>query len=123
MWPFKKRQAAESQHLSSEAVLYSQLDVTESFGGNLDLKAGDWVATIPLNSMIDNPESSGLPPVNASADEIFGIASRLSSLRESFPDLKDGVYCAVCHIANVDISKLRTPCPKCGRDLLKFGWD
>jgi hypothetical protein len=57
------------------------------------------------------------------ADEIYRVASRLSALRESIPIPNDGVYCPVCHIANIDLGRLRTPCPQCGRALLKFGWD
>jgi hypothetical protein len=43
-----------------------------------------------------------------------------NALRELIPSA--GVYCPVCHIANVDLGRLRTPCPQCGRPLLKFGW-
>ena len=51
------------------------------------------------------------------------VASKLSQVRESIPIPNDGVYCPICHIANIELAKLRTPCPKCGRALLKFGWD
>jgi hypothetical protein len=76
-----------------------------------------------LNATRENPESVGLPSLAADADEIYRIASALSAIRESLPLERDGVYCPVCHIANIDRSKLRTPCPKCGRALLQFGWD
>lgn len=65
----------------------------------------------------------GLPPVGADADEVYEVAAKLSALRESFPVRDDGVYCPVCHVANVDLGRLQTPCPRCGRPLLKFGWD
>jgi len=123
MWPFKKRQSVKIPPLPPKPLSFSQVDTSERFDDNLNLKAEDWITTIPLNSIVDNPESMGLPPLNAGADEIYKVALSLSRLRESMPDLNDGVYCAVCHIANVDIAKLRTRCPKCGRDLLKFGWD
>jgi hypothetical protein len=123
MWPFKKRQPVEAQPSLTESLTFSQVDYTERFDDDSNLKPEDWITTIPLSSGIKNPESMGLPPVKASADEIYKIASNLSRMRESIPNLNDGVYCAVCHLANVDIAKLRTPCPKCGRELLQFGWD
>ena len=64
----------------------------------------------------------GLPSVHASEEEVYEVASKLSLFRESIPIPNDGVYCPICHIANIDLAKLRTPCPKCGRALLKFGW-
>jgi hypothetical protein len=65
----------------------------------------------------------GMPAVDTSADEVYKAADRLSRHRESISIPNDGVYCPVCHIANTQLAKLRTPCPKCGRPLLKFGWD
>ena len=47
----------------------------------------------------------------------------MSELRESILISSDGVYSPVCHIANVDLCKLRTPCPQCRRGLLTFSWD
>lgn len=123
MWPFKKKQSAKAQRIPPGQISYSQLDTTERFNDNLNLKPDDWIATIPLNKITKNPESMGLPTVSASDEEIYEVASKLSRLRETIPIPNDGVYCAICHMANVDISRLRTPCPKCGRDLLKFGWD
>jgi hypothetical protein len=122
MWPFKKKKPAV-QAASLEQISYSQLDITERFGDNLSLTEGDWITTSPLNSAVPNPQSVGLPPVGASDDEVYRIAERLSSIRESIPIPDDGVYCPICHIANVALSRLRTPCPKCGRELLKFGWN
>ena len=123
MWPFKKKQKLEAEPLPPGPISYSQVDTTERFGDNRKLGPNEWISTIPLNSITQNPESMGLPAVDADVDEVFEIASRLSHLRESISIPDDGVYCAVCHIANIDITKLRKPCPHCGRELLKFGWD
>ena len=117
MWPFSKKKAP------MDAISYSQADITEAFGDNERLGPDDWITTVPLNATTKNPESTGLPRVDAGADETYRVASKLSELRESIPIPNDGVYCPVCHIANVDLGKLRTPCPRCGRALLKFGWD
>ena len=106
-----------------DGMSYSQADITKAFNDNERLGPGDWIATVPLSAETENPESMGLPPVGAGADEVYRVASRLSELRESIPSPNDGVYCPVCHIANVELGKLRTPCPQCGRALLKFGWD
>jgi hypothetical protein len=122
MWPFKKKKEVP-QPLPPGQISYSQLDITERFGDNLSLTADDWISTSPLNSGVADPQSMGLPPVGASDDEVYPVAERLSRIRESVPIPNDGVYCPICHIANVELSRLRTPCPKCGRPLLKFGWD
>ena len=123
MWPFKKKQTPKAESLAPGSISFSQVDTTERFGDNLRLAPDEWIATIPLNTINENPESMGLPAVGATANEVFQIASRLSRLRESIPIPNDGVYCAICHIANIHIAKLRTPCPQCGKELLKFGWD
>lgn len=121
MWPFNKRPKATTQTIPPGEISYSQLDITESFGDNFRLKPEDWIETIPLNKTTSN--GRGLPPVDASEETVYEIASRLSTLRESVPIPNDGVYCPVCHVANIELSRLRTPCPKCARPLLKFGWD
>jgi hypothetical protein len=121
MWPFKKKQTPQT--LPPGPISYSQLDITENFGDNLSLAADDWISTSPLNSRVPDPQSGGLPPVGASADEVYRIATELSRIRECLPIPSDGVYCPICHIANVELKRLRSPCPKCGRELLKFGWD
>ena len=121
MWPFKKKKARQS--VPSQQISFSQVDYTEGFGDNLSLTADDWISTMPLNSTVADPQSMGLPPVGASDEEVYRIAEGLSQLRESVPIPDDGVYCPICHIANVTIARLRTACPKCGRELLKFGWD
>lgn len=122
MWPFKKKKN-EVRMMSPQQISYSQVDITARFGDNLSLGADDWISTSPLNAGIPSPEAQGLPPVNASDDQTYAAAERLSKLRESIPAPNDGVYCPVCHIANVTLARLRTPCPKCTRPLLKFGWD
>ncbi|MBI3870607.1 MAG: hypothetical protein HY299_18925 [Verrucomicrobia bacterium] len=100
---------------------YSQLDITERFDDPLRLKPDDWIQTAALNESV--PDGKGLPPVGASADEVYRAADRLSRFRESIAVPNDGVYCPVCHIANTQLARLRAPCPKCGRPLLQFGWD
>jgi hypothetical protein len=118
MWRFKKNEKVKTKNKR-----FSQVDTTERFGDDQELGPDDWIATTPLNSMFNDPESMGLPPPGANENEVYRVASELSVLRESIPIQNDGVYCPICHIANVDLGKLRTPCPKCGRELLKFGWD
>jgi hypothetical protein len=108
--------------IATDAISFSQVDITDRFDDNRRLGKDDWIATRPLNATIGNPESAGLPSPGAVAEEVYRVASKLSAIRESIPIPDDGVYCPICHIANVDLGKLRTPCPKCGRELLKFGW-
>ena len=112
---------ATPQILPPGEISYSQLDITERFDDHLRLKPEDWISTVPINKSV--PDGKGLPPVNASAEEVYQAATKLSQLRESISIPNDGVYCPVCHIANTQLAKLHTPCPKCGRALLKFGWD
>jgi len=123
MWPFKKKPKPTPAFAPPQQISFSQLDITERFSDNLSLGPGDWIETSPLNASIPNPESQGLPAVGATEEEVYRIADRLSRLRESIAIPTDGVYCPVCHTANVSLTRLRTPCPKCGRPLLKFGWD
>jgi hypothetical protein len=104
-------------------ISFSQVDITETFDDDQRLSPDDWISTVPLNATTKDPESMGLPPLGAAADEVYRVASKLSKLRESIPLPNDGVYCPACHIANIDLGRLRTPCPQCGRALLKFGWD
>jgi hypothetical protein len=111
------------QKMYPETISYSQIDITERFGDNERLKPDDWIETVAINKSARDPEKIGLPPLAASPDRVYEIATRLSKLREQIPVPNDGVYCPICHIANIDIKKLNTPCPKCGRKLLKFGWD
>jgi hypothetical protein len=123
MWPFKKKSAPAKQGDALQPMSFSQLDTTERFGDNRSLGAGDWIETAPLNATIRNPESMGLPPPGATEGETYRVADRLSRLRESVSIPDDGVYCPICHIASTQLDLLRTPCPRCGRELLKFGWD
>ncbi len=121
IWPFTKKPPIPVL-APTTSISFSQLDTTERFGDNTSLAQDQWIPTIALNSLIPEPEKNGLPAPGATAEEIFEVASRLSRLRESIDIPNDGVYCAICHVANIDLGKLRTPCPKCGRKLLKFGW-
>lgn len=110
-----------AQTMPPGEILFSQLDITERFGDDQQLKPDDWIPTVPLNKSL--PDRKDLPPPTASAEEIYQAAVKMSQMRESIPIPSDGVYCPVCHIANTQLAKLRTPCPRCGRPLLKFGWD
>ncbi len=112
-----------TQMIPTDPISFSQLDITESFGDNARLKPEDWISTVPLNKTTPNGQAMGLPSIDASDEEVYQAASKLSQLREPIRIPSDGVYCPICHIANIDLAKLRTPCPKCGRALLKFGWD
>lgn len=112
---------AMTQTMPPGEISYSQVDITERFDDHLHLNPEDWISTVPLNKSVAN--GKGLPPVDASADEVYKAAAKLSQLRESISIPSDGVYCPVCHVANTQLTKLHTPCPKCGRALLKFGWD
>ncbi len=110
------------EKIAPEAISFSQLDITERFDDNRGLGMDEWISTTPLNSTIRNPESAGLPSPDADSEEVYRVACKLSAFRESVLIPDDGVYCPICHIANVDLGKLRMPCPKCRRELLKFGW-
>lgn len=123
MWPFKKKPKPGIQLMPPSQLSYSQLDISENFGDHERLKPDDWISTTPLSKMTPNGRSSGLPSADDSDDMVYAVAAKMSQIRESIPIANDGVYCPVCHIANTQLTKLRTPCPKCGRALLKFGWD
>jgi hypothetical protein len=123
MWPFKKKTKPEIQMMPPGQISYSQLDITETFGDNERLKPDEWISTVPLSKTTPNGQASGLPPADASDEQVYAVADRMSQMRESIPIPSDGVYCPVCHIANTQLARLRTPCPKCRRPLLKFGWD
>jgi hypothetical protein len=68
-----------------------QVDVAEALGDEQRLGRDDWIAAVPLNAPTADPESMGLPPVGADADDVYRIASRLSELRESVLIPNDGV--------------------------------
>ena len=118
MWPFKRKTTDDAP-----SFMFSQVDTTSRFGDNQHLSEDEWISTEPLNRGIADPESMGLPPLHASDDEVWRVASSLSEVRESVSIPDDGVYCPICHIATIGLTKLRQPCPKCERPLLKFGWD
>ena len=124
MWLFERRQQAPRP---SGPPSYSQVDITNGFDDNLRLGPEDWIETLPLNQRLEdsgkNPQEWGLSAVGVGEDEVYEVAARLSSLRERMPFPDEGVYCPICHIANTQIARLRTPCPRCGRPLLQFGWN
>ena len=122
MWPFKKKNRP-ADLAPAKAIGFSQVDTTERFGDDLSLHVDDWIDTVALNTLVPDGESLGLPAIDANEEDVYSIASQLSSIRESIEIPNDGVYCPTCHIANVNLSLLRTPCPNCGKELLKFGWD
>src|SRR2546426_2414160 len=71
-----------------------------------------WISTVPLNKSMPKGKAMGLPSVEATDEEVYETASKLSRVRESISIPSDGVYCPVCHIANIQLAKLGTPCPK-----------
>ena len=119
-WPFKKKEKVEMIDIST--LNYSQVDFTEYFDQNLTLSPDVWVPTVPMNEMLGHDNNGNLPALGSSDHEIYRVALGLSEIREQFQVPDDGVYCPVCHIANVDIAKLGKECPKCARPLLAFGW-
>ena len=120
MWPFRRKKPST---VAPAQVSFSQIDITERFDDHLTLKPGDWLETKPLNTMVPNGESMGLPARDASIDDVYRAAEALSRLRETMSPPKDGVYCPICHRANIELARLREPCPQCQRPLLRFGWD
>lgn len=104
-------------------IRFSQLDITASCDDDARLGPDDWLETEPLNQRISDPERMGLPAQNAAEHEVWALAEKLSTLRESMSLSGDGVYCPICHIAGKGLTRLRTPCPRCSRPLLQFGWD
>jgi hypothetical protein len=122
MWPFKKK-PKHAEPFPPGPISFTQLDITETFSDNRRLSAEEWVSTVPLNERVADPKSQGLPTRGSDPEAVYATADRLSKIRESIPIEGDGVYCPTCHIANTSLARLRTPCPKCGKPLLKFGWD
>ena len=120
MWPFRKKPRPTAEPMQ---IRFSQLDITARFGDDERLGPDDWLETEPLNLEVADPESMGLPSTHAAAADVYGLAQRLSPLRESGALPNDGVYCPICHIAGKGLARLRTPCPRCSRPLLQFGWD
>jgi hypothetical protein len=109
----------------AENYKFSQLDITERFNDRTNLKSEVWIRTVPLISTIDPIEGikMGLMSPEAPDEQIYDKAVNMSRIREGMGNSEDGVYCPICHHANMDIKKLGTPCPTCGRPLLRFGWD
>jgi hypothetical protein len=106
---------------------FAQTDVTKSSGDNRSPGPNDWIETTPINASVPEAQRPrGLPALDATEDQIYEIAERGSRLRESLRRSdqlsSDGVYCPICHIANTQLSLLRKPCPRCGRELLLFDW-
>ena len=121
--PLFRRREADRGVIDPAAVKVSQADITNGFGDDIGLGPLDWIATTPMNLMVRDPLSAGLPPLGADIETVYRIASAMSESREKFRLPRDGVYCPICHHANVQATLLRTPCPRCGRPLLAFGWD
>ena len=127
MWPFKKKNAPVAM-VDPRQLSFSQTDVPKNVGDTLSLGPDDWVETMPINALVQ--DARGLPPADATEDQVYELAERLSGIREALrlsgklsDKLSgDGVYCPTCHIANTQLSILRKPCPRCGRELLQFGW-
>lgn len=117
----------EQTVLDPRELWFTQTDVTKSSVNNLSLGPNDWIQTTPINASVpEERRPRGLPPLDATEDQIYRIADRGSRLRESIrrsdPLSGEGVYCPICHIANTQLSLLRKPCPRCGRELLLFDW-
>ena len=122
MWPFKRKKKPVLRSIPPEQIRFSQLDITERFNDDEALSDDDWIETTPLNARIPDPLAWGLPSLEATSEQVYAEALRLSQMRESIQIQGDGVYCPICHIANKNLDRLRTPCPKCRRGLLRFGW-
>ena len=123
--PFER--VASVVALDPRDLSFLQTDVTKSSEDNRSPGPNDWIETTPINASVPEAQRPrGLPPLDATEDQIYQIADRGSRLRESLRRSdqlsSDGVYCPICHIANTQLSLLRKPCPRCGRELLLFDW-
>ena len=121
MWPFKRNPKVE--YVDPAELNFTQLDFTERFDERQNLAADEWIETIPMNEMLQDGKRNNLPPAEATPDEVYEVATKLSKIRRIFASPTDGVYCPICHIANISIENLGTPCPKCQRPLLAFDWN
>jgi hypothetical protein len=121
MWPFKRKPRTSDQP-PTDALSFSQLGVTETLGSKFRPTENGWVHTSALDEMTPDPQAHGLPPRGASDEAVYAYFDQFSRLRDIFATETDGVYCPICQIANYSIAKLRTPCPKCNRPLLRFDW-
>jgi hypothetical protein len=77
MWPFNKTKPM-TQKMSRNQISYSQLDITEKFGDDAQLKPEDWIPTMPLNNLTSRGQASGLPPIDASDEEVYTVAEKMS---------------------------------------------
>ncbi len=101
---------------------FSQLDITERFDDRNRLKPEEWINTIPLGyQQIHQGVKINLIS-SEDPNEIYRVATSMSGTRNIINNVNDGVYCPICHRASIDLKKLGTPCPICGRSLLRFGW-
>ena len=107
----------------TEEFLFTVVDIVETVSEGSGFGKDDWVATTPIIKVLGVDHKKGLPSSDVPDGEIYAIAVGLSEIREEFQIATDGVYCPICHIANIDRQRLRTPCPKCGRELLLFDWN
>ena len=114
---------ARVQSASPGEIRFTQLDITDDFGPPAGASRDTWIDTVAINTRTDAGGKSGLPPADATEDEVYEAAPRMSAIREEIGVEGDGVYCPACHIANIDYARLGEPCPRCSRGLLAFGWD
>jgi hypothetical protein len=117
----------EQTVLDPRELSFTQADVVKGSVDNLSLGPNNWIETTPINASVpEERRPRGLPPLDATDDQIYQIANAGSRLRESIrlsgQPSRDGVYCPICHVANTQVSLLRKPCPRCGRELLLFDW-
>jgi len=108
---------------SERAEFYGQLDVIEP-ERDVKMTSSDWVQTVPIIVNDDYRETLGYAHKDDSPEEVYERAMMLSMVRnQHIKDDSDGVYCPLCHIANIELSKQGDPCPQCERPLLRFGWN
>jgi len=81
MWPFKKKPVAPVETPSTLA--FTQVDTTERLDDKQVLGADDWIATVPLNTLVPDGENLGLPGIDATQDQVYSVASKVSEIRES----------------------------------------
>jgi len=120
-WSFKKK--AKVQMMDTADLSFSQVDIIDGLDDGISLSSSDWIETTPINQLIGHDNRGNLPAIDSSDHETYRVALGLSEIRTSFNISGDGVYCPVCHIANIGIEKLGKECPKCERPLLAFGWN
>jgi len=82
MWPFTKKKQPVTPTGNPQQILFSQLDTTPQFGDNTSLTVNDWIRTTALNTLVEKPETMGLPPAGTGEEATYNVADRLSRLRE-----------------------------------------